>query len=85
MESWADLQRMEDGGPPAPLAFTGEDMAEWDADDFEAANLAMENDMVSRAAWYDEQAIQADASGDDEEAGRMALEALRLRTKAAER
>lgn len=83
MESWADLQRMEDGGPPEPLVFTGEDMRDWDEEDFEVANLAMENDMVSRAAWYEERAIQADASGDIEEAGAHALEALRLRTRAA--
>jgi hypothetical protein len=39
------------------LTFTGDDMAGWDEDDFEAAGLAMDRDMAERAqCWAQENA-----------------------------
>ena len=56
--TWADIQRMEDGGPPPALSFTGSELDEMfgpngpDEDDIAALNLAMERDMENREAYW---------------------------------
>jgi hypothetical protein len=55
--TWADIQRQEDGLPPAPLAFTGDYLAEsypngLDDDDLDALNLAMDRDQRDREGFY---------------------------------
>lgn len=53
--TWADFQRQEDGVDPAPLAFTGDEVAQYqyenpDDPDCEILHLAMERDMAARAS-----------------------------------
>lgn len=75
-----DFMRNEAGLPPRALVFTGDDLDPYD-DPYEqtrSVRLAMDRNMSDRAAWHEEQAL-ALAEEDPEEAGKYALEAIRLR------
>jgi hypothetical protein len=49
METWADIQRAEDGREPNPLTFTpGVDFDPWDAEEVEIVKLATGRDAADR-------------------------------------
>lgn len=56
--TWQDIQNAESETPrePRALVYTSMDTEGWDEDDWESAGLAMENNMVERAAWHEREA-----------------------------